>query len=842
MDEILRKAINNLLSRITDHTVTDLLLIEVDWGNHTPPVTHQITQVTFQDASWPLVYTDSELVLRRTLCQGRAILVLPRQNGFKIPRDVRARADQVTPHPLGLRDRLYALTERDWPAEVDYADWRPTIERRLEQLVRQAGGAGLQWSITRNTLETMLIEAAFGLKVEGRGAAQLLADLTMTQRKQPGEATDLERALLQGQLRAQQLVWADVILWAAEETGRAEELIQTGLMMAAEQMAGYFPNWGRLNMLRAKLINERQIPEQEAISGIMELATGSLAHLHASTRQAVVKAAERTILPILPDDGYNPWFPELLKREIERVGQRLAVRDQKVVARVSQLGNHLFAIQEKTRLDVLTGMVKLISQWQETDEEVEHLASVAAWATWYAEHGAKIDLAALRLAEQQGTGLDEPVQQLLNKYWDWRDKLNHRFAAQFLENYEVALHDRKAAVFGVHRILSWGVRPLLQAKWRVLLLIIDGMSCADFQHLLQAWEQETPPVYAQAEGGAFRAAVSLLPSVTSVARKGLFLDGLPTDRLDDEVTYSEKARTTEAQALAQVFPQNTTKLYNKSNLAAGQELLNDLQFQMADVIVAIFNAIDDDLKNSTTSVRLPELRKDMGPLVNIVHKALEAGWAVIITADHGHTWHRGKEFRLGPIVSGGGERFKPLTKGDTPPAGAVITNDPNIVRVQAGEQVALLTTVGAYFGQHPRRGHHGGASLEEVVVPCTRLTLAEPSAKTQPTAETKTEAIPSSTSYDLSGVVLNLADGRVISLNLPFALSAIEVKLLQALARLGEASEADLKQAISTRRIAGPLASLQERLATAGPNHEYIEQKGAGPGGINYRFRLELLK
>jgi hypothetical protein len=848
MDETLLKAINNLLNRITAHIVSDLLLIEVDWGDHTPAMTHQVTQVTFQGASWPLVYTDSELVLRRTLCQGRAILVFSRQSGFKIPRDVRARADQITPHQLGLRDRLYALTGRDWPAEVDYADWRPSVERRLDHLVRQATGTGLQWHITRNTLETMLIEAAFGLKVEGRNAAQLLADLTMTQRRQQGGATDpsasltsgLERALLQGQLRARQLAWADVILWAAEGSGRAEELIRTGLMMAAEQTAGYFPNWGPLNALRAKLINERQTPEKEAIAGVIELATEALPHLHNSTRQAIVRAAERTVLPVL-GDTYNPWFPEVLKREIEQVAGRLALRDQKAVVRVGQLAGHFFAAQEERRLNVLTAMANLITQWQAAEPEVEPLAEVAAWSIWYAEHGARIDLAALRLAEQQGTGLDQPVGQLLSQYWAWRDDLNSRFAGQFLANYEAALHDRAAGVFGVHRILSWGVRPWVAGDRRVLLLVVDGMGCAAFQHLLQAWAQETPAVYAQTEG-EIRAALSLLPSVTSVARKGLFLAGLPTDRLDDEQAYAEKAKTTEAQALAQVFPQHTTRLYNKSNLAGGQALLNDLQFQMPDVIVAIFNAIDDDLKSTTPSVRLPDLSKDMGPLVNIVRTALESGWVVIITADHGHTWHRGKEFRLGPIVTGGGERFKPLAKGDTPPAGAAVTGDPNIVRVQTGAQVALLTTVGAYFGQHPRRGHHGGAGLEEVVVPYAQLTLAEPIARAEATAEITTEAIRTQTTYDLSGVVLNLADGRVISLDLPFNLSPTEVKLLQALARLGEASEADLKQAVSTRRIAGPLASLQERLATAGPNYEYVEQKGAGSGGAIYRFRVELLK
>jgi hypothetical protein len=40
MDEILHKAIKHFLDQIDD-VVEDLLLIEVDWGDHTPPVTDE---------------------------------------------------------------------------------------------------------------------------------------------------------------------------------------------------------------------------------------------------------------------------------------------------------------------------------------------------------------------------------------------------------------------------------------------------------------------------------------------------------------------------------------------------------------------------------------------------------------------------------------------------------------------------------------------------------------------------------------------------------------------------------------------------------------------------------
>jgi hypothetical protein len=212
----------------------------------------------------------------------------------------------------------------------------------------------------------------------------------------------------------------------------------------------------------------------------------------------------------------------------------------------------------------------------------------------------------------------------------------------------------------------------------------------------------------------------------------------------------------------------------------------------------------------------------------------------LMTADHGHTWHRDKNLRRGPIKSGGGERFAPVGSDGGLPRDAVVTSDPNIVRVQEGRNVALLTATGTYFGHIPRRGYHGGASLEEVVVPCAFLTSEAPPDEVRGEATAEAEARRTAEGYDLSGLVLTLPDNQVIRLELPFTLSPLEARLLQTLARMDEVSEAELRKILKTRRVAGPLAALRDRLAAAGL--DYIEDKGAGPEGSVYRFRRELLK
>jgi len=873
MDEILHKAIKHFFDQIDD-VVEDLLLVEVDWGDHTPSVTDDQAEVSFQGARWPLVFASSELVFRRALCHatdGRVVLVFRSENGFEVPLDVLARAHNKTSHRLGLRHRLYALTERGWPPEVDYAGWRLSIESHFDALVRRAGKIPLKnWDVSRTDLELMLVDAAFGFTVEGHTAPQLLAALVGLQRRAvieqaaPGRGaspTELEISLLRGQLRLHQVADAEILLWAArEEPGRAELLIRTGVMMGAEQWAQLMPNWGGLNKLRALLVNERKMAEQDGIARVITLATEALPHLHHETRRAIVRSAERDLAGVLPKGSYNPWFPGALEQGIERVAKRLSLHDTDVLkpsptcstAGLPRLKDHLFASPRDVRLAVLDEMAALLNQWDDARPLVEALATAAGWATWYARAGSRLDLTTLKLMAQQhqGTGLDTSIQRLLDGYWRWRDGLNAAFSETFLLHYEAALHDRDATVFGVHRILGWVVHPLLQQGRRVLLLIVDGMGWAAFHHLLDQWREQNPPVYVRQP----RPALSLLPSVTSVSRKGLFLGALPTDRLDDEETYGQKARTSEVKALRQachpLFPsfsqgEGVVKFYNKTNLDGGGQILDDLQFHRAHLVTVILNTIDDDLKSTTTTVRLPRLVEDMGPLVSMVHSALGTGWEVLVTADHGHTWHRDKGLRQGKIVSGGGERFAPLgnqEKKELVPPGAIVTQDSNIVRLQGGQRVALLTATGTYYGHAPRRGYHGGAGLEEVIVPCAFLTYESPSAPIRDqavapgSAETE-RARPEG--YDLTGVVLTLPDGRVTSLKLPFTLTPREVRLLQALARMGEASEAELKQALQTRRIAGPLASLRDRLAAEGL--DYIEYKGSGPGGAIYRFRTELV-
>jgi hypothetical protein len=117
MDDTLLKALKLLLEQIDQsEVVEDILLVEVDWGDLLSPEEDEILAVKFQASDWTVAYTQSELVMRLALSQSmgeHVIIVYHASNSFQLPLDVRARAHNKTAYRLGLRHRLYAITNRD---------------------------------------------------------------------------------------------------------------------------------------------------------------------------------------------------------------------------------------------------------------------------------------------------------------------------------------------------------------------------------------------------------------------------------------------------------------------------------------------------------------------------------------------------------------------------------------------------------------------------------------------------------------------------------------------------------------------------------------------------------
>jgi hypothetical protein len=77
-------------------------------------------------------------------------------------------------------------------------------------------------------------------------------------------------------------------------------------------------------------------------------------------------------------------------------------------------------------------------------------------------------------------------------------------------------------------------------------------------------------------------------------------------------------------------------------------------------------------------------------------------------------------------------------------------------------------------------------------------------------------------------------EGKLLTVVLPFEPKAAEKLVLEALARHSKLSEAELSKISGTRRIAGLLESLQEKLTRAGL--QLLQNQGQGSEGAIYAF------
>ena len=832
MSSLLLRAVEHYLGSLSEseNVYTDFLLLESEWEAPTEGGKLGVTE--FQGEVWPVGWCDCELNLRREVLRspsGKAVLLFPAQMDQKqqVPPDIRARSHRRTIHPLGLRHLLAAETGVNWPAEVDYSEWQPSILRHREALAKAASSELL--NITRNGLERLLLRAAFRLEIEGHTAPEVLVDLYRqppTQKPLP-----LELDILKGQLALHGIEGPQIILWAAEDRGRVSEFLITSAMMRVEAQAGLSPSWGALQPLLGKLL--QHCSQAEALQSVIDLAWETWKTLPVNDRRSLMAQVERQLEKYQTVDleSYNDTLPRALRYRINQASEAMA-NGRQVTADLDEMKAHLFARDQQTSLQTLRWMDDMLD-WQVVVGEVAASdRSAVEWAQWYREQGAFADLAALRLATSATPKLSQDVQAVLGNYWEARSVVNKSFAQALIADYEAAIYD--PGIVGTHKILDKVVLPLMRDGERILLIVLDGLGYTGLIHLVQQLiqDQQRPSGVLTSHAG-----LSLLPSVTAASRKAIFLGERPTDTLDSEEDYTEKAKTSEQAALEKACKGYQVVLHNRTTLSrpGGKErLFTNISNPGLDLVALVLIEVDEALGSGVE----PELHnpQDLGVFYEALTDGLNTGRRVLVVSDHGHTWHRSKDFRQGDQVPSGGQRYMPLKKGEVPPDHTVVTSDPEIVRSEEADSLAFLYRVGDYFGRQPKRGYHGGASLEEVVIPCVELGYggrplvpgARPEVKDLAATLKVREPAPT------EGIVLTLQDGQRALLDVT-GLSHRETQALQLLASFGRANEQQLRQHLGTRRVAGIMSKLMEKLGQAGL--DLIEIGSAGPGGAEYIFR-----
>jgi hypothetical protein len=263
----------------------------------------------------------------------------------------------------------------------------------------------------------------------------------------------------------------------------------------------------------------------------------------------------------------------------------------------------------------------------------------------------------------------------------------------------------------VEDVLARVVRPVIDAKQRVLLLVVDGMSVAASTELVrsitdQGWIELTP-------GGGPRVGVlAALPTVTEVSRASLFAGRIAVGSRAEERAVLAAAMGSDALLL------HKAELRAGSGASLEPSVIAALADPSVRLVAAVVNTIDDALDRSDpgTTEWTTQTVRAVGDLL-----AHAKDRVVVLLSDHGHVVDRGPEGQLRPDTSGGG-RWRSAGK---PPGDDELLFTGHRVALGGG-RVVLPWRETLRYG--PRKaGYHGGASAAEAVIPLTVLSAGDDS-------------------------------------------------------------------------------------------------------------------
>ena len=267
-------------------------------------------------------------------------------------------------------------------------------------------------------------------------------------------------------------------------------------------------------------------------------------------------------------------------------------------------------------------------------------------------------------------------------------------------------HNR--SLLGVEAVLDRWVVPLAR-ELPVLVLVIDAMSMPVFRELEQDLVRRGWVELAPDEAPERAVVIAALPTVTEASRTSLLSGAL---RSGNAATEKERFAG-HAGLRAASAPTAPPVLFHKGDLrevgAAGiaPNVIEAICESDRRVVGVVINAVDDHLAKGD-QVPVFWVATHIWPLESLLDAARSSGRAVILASDHGHVIERGTELR----ATGGAERWRPAT--GAPADDEVLLQGPRVVA--EGGRLLAPWTERVRFGMK-KNGYHGGAALQEVVLP-----------------------------------------------------------------------------------------------------------------------------
>lgn len=805
----------------------------------------------------------SELGLRHLLWKAKGaplIAVMPEDVARRIQNapDLLRRARNQRVHALSVNDVLeVVLGVRVVGADAPYM--QQLALENVDRLGFAMSHRTLPTVVDRRLLTELLVDVSVGDQVRTKSPAQLLSTWVQEPPRWSPNISQLVRDAMptmhgdEGRL----LAWA-----LAEPDTRLRDLVVYGAVLTVEAPELPKPAWGPLwkAATEAPIEMDRRILRrtvarlaEEALSLLGDAGGDLLAGADRVGRECLTPTQLQTsrVLPLAFSDRCHALAQQAAS------GKAISAAD------ISWLASHRVARMNRGDLAVLEAMAR-ISRY--LDQPFSPKADLLEQVRDYQRGGAFVDLAIMQLRRALASSVHfhAEAKKLFDVCRERRDRENRHFAETLAGGYEAALH--REGLTPLHRLWKRTVAPVWQSEpdTRLFLVVLDGCSYPVFLELLYALSQDSSfPLGIKPDKSGLVAgmpALSPLPTVTSHARGAIFLGELPNDPLVAETVFrdQDEAKTDKAR-----FNQNaalgarTRKLFLKGDLTdGGQALLSTLGDDSVSVVGVVFNAVDDQIGSSNTGATVKISPEDITAFKPALRVALKAGRRVLVTADHGHSPYIDKSLRAG---NGKTPRYTTLGKHDAVPEGFIEIDVAGLGG--PAERRAFAWRSGAYLGG-PQVGFHGGAGLEEVVVPLAwierdglyadepawwygRGALAEVAPVASPVpppivTPLPSDEVPAKPKAQLS--LFNPAD-KADSLPLPAALiaklSIDEKAILVLLRETGSARASELAENLKKNpgRLNGLMVSLRRTLHAAG--HVLFSDERLPSGETMYRYQAK---
>ena len=394
----------------------------------------------------------------------------------------------------------------------------------------------------------------------------------------------------------------------------------------------------------------------------------------------------------------------------------ICVTDELVQAKNRIFSHELSLKWGARRTERINMSIRLLHWLERTNQnKIPTYGAFAAAAVDYATDGGFVDWARQTIRAGDATAaLSQAYNKLAAMVTQLREAQNRAFAT-LLRDWTNA-GSTGSAVHCIENVIEAVIAPIAAQK-PVLILLVDGMSCAVFRELLhdltQDWAELGPE-----DGSLLAPVIATIPSLTKLSRTSFFCGSLREGGSQDEIKgfadHPALRKLHGTKTDPSLFHKVTVTDEDDDSLAQG--LRKTIASKAHPIVGVVINAVDDHLlKGDQTD---PKWRADyIRALPSLLHEAKLADRIVVLISDHGHMIENGTNLQ----ASGEGERWR-AASGD-PMEGELRIPGSRVVAGGSTEIIAPWTEKLRYGVK--KNGYHGGLTPQEMVVPMAILTASD---------------------------------------------------------------------------------------------------------------------